>query len=279
MDKSYRKSAEFAQRARRDGRRHRPRRRRHGCRHPAGEGADRAAQGQNSRHALQDRAYDLHHRPGGRARRPLVEGAHHGGRGDQRPGRAARQAQDRDHHRRRGGRHRRQRQRASPHEARGQDRPVHRHHLERQHAGARSGRRGNEPADDLRGRLHRFSVRQGGPEAEIHFPADQHPIGRRHHRCDRRRPSVAAGPQDRSSAPGLQLRAQCGRALHARARAAAAGHAGRVRKLAEARHHRLRLPHHQDPVVAIRICCSPRSGAATMWPGTSRRSATACSRR
>jgi branched-chain amino acid transport system substrate-binding protein len=29
----------------------------------------------------------------------------------------------------------------------------------------------------------------------------------------------------------------------------------------------------------IRICCSPRCGAAITWPGTSRRSATACSRR
>ena len=145
--------------------------------------------------------------------------------------------------------------------------------------GARSGRRGAEPADDLRRRLHRLPVRQGGAEAEIHLPPHQHPIGGRHHRGDRRGAGMAASAQDRASASRLQLRAQRGRALHPGVRAAGARHPGRVRKLAQARHHRLHVAHHQDHVGASRICCSPRSGAATMWPGTSRRCATACSRR
>ena len=89
-------------------------------------------------------------------------------------------------------------------------------------------------------------------------------------------PQVA---QDRASASGLQLRAQRGRAFHPRDRAAAAGHPERVRKLAQARHHRLHLAHHRRSCRPIRISCSPRSGAATTWRSTSRRSVTACSTR
>ena len=129
--------------------------------------------------AVQDRPHDVPDRPGRRARRASLQGAHPRRRGDQCRRRYPRQAQDRDHHGRRARRHRRQRQRASPHEALREDRHVHRRHLERQHAGARPGRRGARPADDLRRRLHRLPVRQGGAESEIHLPHHQHPVGRR----------------------------------------------------------------------------------------------------
>ena len=41
------------------------------------------------------------------------------------------------------------------------------------------GRRGAEAPDDLRGRLHRLPVRQGGAEPPLHLPDHQHPVGRR----------------------------------------------------------------------------------------------------
>ncbi len=45
------------------------------------------------------------------------------------------------------------------------------------------------------------------PQAEIHVPPHQHPIGGRHHRGDRRRAGLAASPQDRPYSSRLQLRA------------------------------------------------------------------------
>ena len=79
------------------------------------------------------------------------------------------------------------------HEALREDRPLHRRHLERQHARARPGGRGARAADDLRRRLHRLPVRQGGAEPEIHLPHHQHPVGGRHHLRDRRGADLAAG--------------------------------------------------------------------------------------
>ena len=250
-----------------------------GCRTAAGQSRDRAAQGQDSGYALQDRAHDVLHQPGGGARRAVAQGPHPGGRRDQRPGRSPGQAQDRDHHGGRSRRHRRQRQRASPHEARGQDRPVHRRHLQRQHPGARPGRRGAQPADDVRGRLHRLPVRQGRSQSEIHLPPHQHPIGGRHHGGDRRRAGLAASQEGRSPASGLQLRPQRRRALHARARAAGARLFRPCPKAGPSSApptSRRTSPRSCRP---SRISCSPRFGAATTWPSTSRRCATACSTR
>ena len=41
------------------------------------------------------------------------------------------------------------------------------------------GGRGAQAAHDLRGRLHRLPVRQGGAESALHLPHHQHPVGRR----------------------------------------------------------------------------------------------------
>ena len=109
-----------------------------------------------------------------------------------------------------------------------------------------------QPADDLRRRMHRLPVRQGGPAAEIHLPSHQHPIGRRRHGGDRRGAGMAASAQDRAFASRLRLRAQRGRALHPGVRTAGARHAERVRELAQARDHGLHVPHHQDHVGAAR---------------------------
>ena len=165
-------------------------------------------QGQRPRHAVQDRPHHVPDRPCQSAGRTRPQGASARGRGDQRRRRTAGQAQDRDHLRRRGGRHRRQRQGASPHEALREDRPVHRRHLQRQHAGARPGRRGARRADDVQRRLHRLPVRQGGAQAEVRVPRDQHPVGRRRHLGGRRGQGLAEGQARRLDPARLQLRPQ-----------------------------------------------------------------------
>ena len=90
----------------------------------------------------------------------------------------------------------------------GEDRPVHRHHLERQHARPRSGRRGGEVPDDLRRRLHRLPVREGRARPALHLPADQHPVGGRRDGGDRGRHGVARGAEDRPHPSRLLVRAQ-----------------------------------------------------------------------
>ena len=145
-------------------------------------------------------------------------------------GRHSRQAQDRDDHGGRAGRHRRQRQRNAPDEALREDRHVHRHHLERQHARARTGGRGARPADDLRRRLHRLPVRQGGAEPEIHLPHHQHPVGRRRDLRAGGGADLADREEDRAHPPGLFLRPQRLRPLHDRLQEAGARRRGRSPK-------------------------------------------------
>ena len=176
-------------------------------------------------------------------------------------GRHSRQAQDRDHHGGRERRHRRQRQRNAPHEALREDRHVHRRHLQRQHAGAGTGGRGARPAHDLRRRLHRLPVGQGGAESEVHIPHHQHPVGRRRDLRGRGGADLADGQEDRPHPPRLQLWPQRLRPLHDRLQEAGARRRGRLRRLAEARHDRLHRAHHQDDVV------QPRPIVSSVWGG------------
>ena len=60
-----------------------------------------------------------------------------------------------------------------------------------------TGGRGARPAHDLRRRLHRLPVGQGGAEPEVHVPHHQHPVGRRRHLRGGGGADLADGQEDR----------------------------------------------------------------------------------
>ena len=188
-----------------------------------------------------------------------------------------RQAQDRDHHGGRAGRHRRQRQRASPHEALREDRHVHRRHLQRQHAGARTGGRGARPAHDLRRRLHRLPLGQGGAEPEVHVPHHQHPVGRRRHLRGGGGADLADRQEDRPHPSRLQLRPQRLRPLHDRLQEDGARRRGRSPKPGRSSAPPTSTPTSPRRCRPIPTSSCRRCGAATTWRCTSRRCASACS--
>ena len=161
-----------------------------------------------------------------------------------------------------------------------EDRPLHRHHLQRQHA-RRSARwpRSSSVLTMFVDGCTDFLFDKAVPNPKYVFRITNIQSADGITAAIGVAQTWPKAKQDRPHPSGLQLRPQRASTTSSSHREAGARDRDRLRGLAEARHHRLHLAHHQGDLRQARPARSPRCGAATTWPSTSRPCATACSRR
>ena len=117
--------------------------------------------------------------------------------------------------------------------------------LERQHARPRAGGRGAQAPHGLRGRLHRFPLRQGRAEPPLHLPHHEHPVGRRRDVRPRHRADMAQGQRIAHIHPDYSYGRNAFDHVSIVMKKMMPRRPGGVRGLAQARHDRLRVAHHQ----------------------------------